>query len=179
MLRGKLGLIIGTAALVMLIGAAVVLWSQAKKPALEVRFLRYTNGPQGELAAVLEIKNRRGTRVARNACRITPEPSGDKGFWYVADVASRRLEPNQREEIFFSFRPGPMSRWRATVRYVRNPTSLEYDFQQVLDWLDERGLSLSRVRKWCEAQSSGQVSTEWNSAPPTKNEIGVRTTYFN
>ncbi len=148
-----------------------MLWGQPKKPTLEVRFLRYTKGPQGELGAVLEIINRGRTRVARNACRITPEPSGDKGFWYDADVPSQRLNPNQREEIFFNFRPGPMSRWRATVCYVRNPTSLEYDFQQVVDWLDARGLSLSRVRKWCEAQTSGQVSTEWNRSPAAKNDF--------
>jgi hypothetical protein len=155
------------AALGLVMGAALV--RHRSKPPLELQFLRYTNDPSGGLAAVLEIRNRGGVRVARNACRVAPEPGGEKGFWYAAEVPSRRLEPGEREEILVGFRPGPMTRWRLSALYARNPTDLEFDLRRFAQWLGERGLPLSRIREAIEARSRGQVSTEWIWAPSAAN----------
>lgn len=170
MKRRKVWLIAGAVILVVLTAGGNVIWRHVNRLPVEVHFLRYTNGPNGQLAAVLQIRNRGSFRLARNACRITPQPSGDKGFWYAAEVPSRRLEPDQKEEILISFRSGPMTHWRATTLYVRNPTSLESDLLQFVEWLSERGLSLPRVHEWTKARCSGQVTTEWFSAPSTDHD---------
>jgi hypothetical protein len=157
----------GTLAVVVM---ALMAWAAfiripARAP-VEVAFLGYTNSASGALAALLEIRNAGKERIARNSCRISPEPA-DAGYWYAADVPSRRLDADESERLFVNFQPRPMSRWRATINYVRNPTSLEFRLMSTVDWLSGHGWAPAALRQWRARLSGGQVSTDWIVVPST------------
>jgi len=160
--KRMLGLSFLMLVLVVLGGIAYVLSPRA--PSVEVSFLGYTNSISGDLSAALEIRNRGKERVARNSCRISPAPA-DTGYWYAADVPSHGLEPNETERLVLTFEPRRMTRWRATIIYVRNPTAAEYRLMSCVDWLGDHGLAPSALRRWRDGLAGGQVETDWIAVP--------------
>ncbi len=161
----------------MAIAGIAYVSSRGSKP-VHVAFLDYTNSAPGRLSATLEIRNRSKERIARNSCRISPEPA-DVGYWYAADAPSHRLEPAETERLTVTFQPRPMTRWRATVIYVRNPTALEFRLMSCVDWLSGHGWAPSALRDWRDGLAGGRVSTDWivvpatNSAPNPKGCIAA------
>ncbi len=145
-----------------------------KAPAVRVSFLYYTNNSQGDLAALLEIKNQSEELIARNSCRISPEPSGDSGYWYAADVPSHRLAAGASERLVISFKPHPMTRWRATVVYVWNPSEFRFRAMRCIDWLGDHGLAPPLLEDWRDGLNRAESSTDWIVLPAsnaTPNKI--------
>lgn len=158
------------AIVVLLVCAGIAFLRSMGNQAVDVAFLGYTNSAAGGLSALLEIRNRGTERIARNSCRIHPEPA-DAGYWYAADVPSRRLEPGEAERLAVAFPPRSMTRWRATIIHVRNPTDFEYRLMRGVDWLNDHGWAPSALRKWRDGFSGGQTSTDWIVAPATNKAL--------
>ncbi len=154
--------------LVLMVFAGIAYVRPPKSQPVEVVFLGYTNSAAGGLSATIEIRNRSRERIARNSCRISPEPA-DVGYWYAADIPSHRLEPGETERLVVSFQPGPMTRWRATIIYVRNPTTLELRLMECVDWLRGQGWAPTALREWLDGLNRGQASTDWIEVPVTNS----------
>ncbi len=158
--------------LVLMVFARVACVRSPRSQPVDVVFLGYTNSAAGGLCARLEIRNRSGERIARNSCRISPEPA-DTGYWYAVNARSHTLEPNEAERLVVAFEPRPMTRWRATIIYVRNPTVVESRLVSCVDWLRRHGWAPPALRKWRDRLAGGQVSTDWIAVPvPTALPTG-------
>ncbi len=154
--------------LAALLGIAFICLARVSKaPVVRANFLSYTNSAQGGLLAVLEIQNQSEENVACDGLRISPEPSGEKGFWYAVDVPPhlRRLKAGETGRLVVSFRPQPMTRWRATIRYVWNPSEMRFRAMRSVDWLGDRGLAPASLRDWRDRLNRAESSTDWITFP--------------
>lgn len=154
---------LGIVALILVTG--IIFPRSPNRETVHVAFLGYTNGPGG-LYGVLEVSNLGKERIARNSCRISPEPA-EEGYWYAAQVPSHRLEPGDSEKLVVSFDPRPMTRWRATIVYVRNPTTLQFHVLRGVDWLKRHGWAPSALRRWRDGLTGRQTTTDWILVPAT------------
>lgn len=83
------------------------------------------------------------------------------------DELARLLEPDETERLVVTFESRPMTRWQATIVYVRNPTALERWPTKCVDWLGKRGWAPSALREWRDGVAGGLVSTDWIAVPAT------------
>jgi hypothetical protein len=157
------------AAVLSALAAFVLLRNPPRGPLLQAAFLHYTNTAAGALAACIEVRNPSEWRIARNGCRITPEP----GYWYLADVRSRVLEPHASETLVLVFDQQPMSRWQATAIYVRDCTPLEMRLEHAAGWLADHRLAPKALLQSRERRREGQATTGWIPRAPETPSPGL------